>query len=185
MPVYQFEIHQKIYIFHLLNIYPYDDNHKLFTCSHFLSVSERKSRINLFYIFNCLVFRPCTQECILDPKPYFLLTTESVDGLSRRFNAIPSRVFCWFLFSLCIKFRICSCVSPNYFPILLNLIFFSKFIYLFTIFTYISTFSWHTKLSYDSFFYSTIEVLFSIVCFTGLVQVDCHFHQIRTKKIRI
>ncbi len=80
-----------------------------YSCSHFLPVSERKSRISSFSISNALIlasfrtriyFSSATLSCSL--------TTYSFGGLPLRFNATPAVILRCFSLYLLMKLCICS-----------------------------------------------------------------------------
>ena len=98
------------------------DYHIFYACPHFLSVSERKSRINSFSISNRLMCRSfvassyCNWESLLNcctdggnPAPSF-------PGLPFGLMIIPSASFCWVLLYLVLKSRISLYVNPYFSP---------------------------------------------------------------------
>ena len=94
-------------------------NHRIFyICSHFLSVCERKSRINSFSISSCFIFAS------LRARIYFNCATLSVSdieqffgGLPLFFNAIPAAIFLCFMLYLSTNFLTCVFVNPSVCPI--------------------------------------------------------------------
>ena len=95
------------------------DNHIFYTCSHFLSVSERKSRISSFSISNLLIYLSLLESsycnwvnllnCWIDggsSAPFFR-------GLPFGLFDIPADSFLWFLLYLWKNSFICSLLNPN------------------------------------------------------------------------
>lgn len=138
---------------------------------HFLSVSERKSRINLFSISNRLIYLSllassyCNCDNLLNCCTLGGNLLPSFRGLPFGFIAIPAANFFWFLLylalnlsSLCIQNRIfpyfSQCMSLLY-------IFYQFFFIVF----YMSVFSRHNKTSHGSSFNSTIGGCFFLLSF--------------------
>ena len=103
------------------------DNHIFYTCSHFLSVSERKSRINSFSISNLLIclslltssYCNCVNllNCWMDGGGL----VPSFRGLPLGMISIPAASLHWFLLYLVLKSCTCSLVKPNISAISLKL----------------------------------------------------------------
>ena len=94
------------------------DHHIFYACPHFLSVSERKSRISSFSISNCLI-RASLRASLYRRLATLSssLTTLSFAGLPFFLMAIPAAIFrC---FSLCLEMKLCICslLNPNCLPI--------------------------------------------------------------------
>ena len=104
------------------------DYQVFYTCSHFLSVSERKSRINSFSISSRriqLSFRASSYcnwvsllNCCMDGGTFPL----SFLGLPLGLISIPAAIFRCFLLYLLKKSCVCSFVSPYLSPISLTVI---------------------------------------------------------------
>ena len=95
------------------------DNHIFYTCSHFLSVSERKSRINSFSISKRFIYLSllASSYCIC-----VNLLNCRIDG-GNSFPVLHGLPFVFVECSLCfllylfVKLCICSAEKPNFSPI--------------------------------------------------------------------
>ena len=94
------------------------DDHIFYACPHFLSVSERKSRISSFSISNCFIrasFRASLYR--RSPSLSSSVTTLSFAGLPFFLMAIPAAILRSFSRFLRTNSLICSLLNPNRSPI--------------------------------------------------------------------
>ena len=69
------------------------DHHIFYACSHFLSVSVRKSRISSFSISKLFIFASFRARIYLNSATLSCsVTTQSLGGLPWRFSAIPAAI---------------------------------------------------------------------------------------------
>ena len=98
------------------------DYHIFYACPHFLSVSERKSRINSFSISNRLIYLSllassyCNWESLLSCWTDGGSVAPSFRGLPLGLIVIPAASFRWFLLYLVLKSRISLYVKPYFSP---------------------------------------------------------------------
>ena len=89
------------------------DHHIFYACSHFLSVSERKSRINSFSISKRLMYLSLLESSYCNCETLFICCTDggnsvgSFLGLPFGLIGIPDASFCCFL--LCLFVTLCTC----------------------------------------------------------------------------
>lgn len=73
------------------------DNHVFYACSHFLSVSERKSRINSFSISKDLILASLRARIYFSSPTFSCsLTTLPLAGLPLRLGMIPAMILLCF-----------------------------------------------------------------------------------------
>ena len=97
------------------------DHHIFYACSHFLSVSERKSRSNSFSISNAFMRRSFIASSYLSCVTLLNCCTDggsavpSFRGLPLGLISIPYASLRWFLLYRVLKFLISLYVKPNFF----------------------------------------------------------------------
>ena len=99
------------------------DYHMFYACPHFLSVSERKSRISSFPISNRFIYLSliassyCSWVSLLNCCTDGGNLAPSFRGLPFGFIAIPAASLRWFLLYLVLKSHISLYVKPNLSPV--------------------------------------------------------------------